>query len=41
MEAKKKGYKGTYLQNRKRITDFEKLTVTKGTGCGERWTGGF
>ena len=32
----KKGYKRTYLQNRNRLTDFEKLTVTKG----DRWRAG-
>ena len=30
----KKGYKLTYLQNRNRLTDFEKLTVTKGDRLG-------
>ena len=29
VESKKKGYKWTYLQNRNRLTDFEKLTVIK------------
>ena len=31
----KKWYKGTYLQNRNRVTDVEnKLTVTRGIGWG-------
>ena len=29
-----KGYKRTYLQNRNRLTDFEKLMVTKGDRSG-------
>ena len=29
-KKKKKGYKRTYLQNRNRLTDFEKLMVTEG-----------
>ena len=33
---KKKGYTLGYLQNRNRLTDFEKLLVTKG----DRWGGG-
>ena len=28
----KKGYKITYLQNRNRVTDVEKLSVTRGQG---------
>ena len=32
----KKGYKWTYLQNRNRLTNFEKLTVTKGDRFGGR-----
>ena len=31
---KKKGYKGTDLQNRNRLTDFESLQLPKGTGEG-------
>ena len=30
----KKGYKSTYLQNRNRLPNFEKITVTKGDGAG-------
>ena len=30
MESKKKGYKGTYLLNRNRLTDFEPLMAAKG-----------
>ena len=45
MESKKGGeYKWTYLQNRNRLTDFEKLLVTKGDRDRfrewEGWTGG-
>ena len=37
LESKKKGgYKWTYLHNRNRLTDFQKLIITKG----DRWWGG-
>ena len=40
MESKKKWYKGTYLQNRNRVTDIRnKLAVTKGERGGEGWIG--
>ena len=39
---KKRIQKKTYLQNRKRLTDFEnKLMVIKGCSMGEGWTGGW
>ena len=34
-----KGYKWTYLQNRNRLTDFEKLLVIKGSRLRGGWTG--
>ena len=34
MRNLKKGYKSTYLQNRNRVTDFEKLMVTKADRLG-------
>ena len=35
----KKGYKWTYLKNRNRFTDFEKLSLLMGTGGGWGWDG--
>ena len=34
-KKKKKGYKWTYLQSRNRVTDFEKLMVTKADRLGD------
>ena len=38
VESKKKSYKGTYLHNRKRLTDLEnELMVARGKGYAGTW----
>ena len=38
IKKKKKRYNHTFLQNRNRLTDIEKLMVSKGDSCS--WVGG-